>query len=301
MDKNQQQTKFKVDELQKFYIEFNNSKNEILNKLKSSQDSLPTGIDNDILELKKKFNDNSMFLVAYDKDSYIKSLDDIDKEIINVKERLNPKRKFKFSSKQQKNEEKEEKLEKEKEKKEINLFSNEDYYISNIENQTIVLSEDILKNKKNLIIEKIFSSILIFQSGFKSVFVKNINNSTIFIPGISGGSHFTSIINSKIYLSTHQLRIHQSENTIFSVIVNSNPIIEHCHQVSFSNLKKDISFSSKEDEVLFENILKESNLYDIDNRFYNIHDFQWLKNEKSPNYIVDYEENNEKLLVKLTN
>ena len=38
-------------------------------------------------------------------------------------------------------------------------------------------------------------------------------------------------------LITHQLRIHKTFQTLFSILVSSNPIIEDCSDLMFSSLK----------------------------------------------------------------
>lgn len=232
-----------------------------------------------------------MYLVSHDVQNYLKYFEDINKEVTNIKEKLNPKKKFKFSTR--KNEiiqiQKPEIIESTQENSKENgtksdlIYSKEDLVISNVDSATIRIDESMVTGKFNLLIDNVNNSRIIIPFNFKSLFAKNIQNSTIVVGGISGGSHLTDINNSMVYLSSHQLRIHQSNNTNFVVLVNSKPIIEHCSQIKFSDI---ISYLDDKCKNKILELIKLSELNVEVNMFSEVQDFQWLKSEKSPNFDV---------------
>ena len=118
---------------------------------------------------------------------------------------------------------------------------------------------------------------------FKSFYIKNISNCSIFIGSVSGGCHINNIEDSNIYVACHQLRIHSTKNTKFYVLINSNPIIEKSNNIIFHPLK--ISYS------LFSKNITDANINVNNNMWNQVQDFQWLKKEKSPNF--EYDDNND--------
>ena len=295
---------FNVLELRQYYSTFiekhNMIKGNLIEKKQiisiENKDSVNiiNEIESEIQQLKDDFQNNAMFLIAYDKQNYIKLLDELDSELTIIKEILNPKKKFKFSKKSEVVKKQNVNQNENKSKESISIYTKDDLVVSNLENTIKIYNSQELEDKKNLIIENIQNSEIYIYSAFKSLFAKNICNSKIFIGGIAGGSHMTSIIESQIYLSTHQLRIHDSKNTLFAVIVNSNPIIENSSSLIFSDLIKEID---AENITKLKLILSQVNINEDNNNYINVQDFQWLKQEKSPNFTIK-EEYKEKLVIK---
>ncbi len=101
------------------------------------------------------------------------------------------------------------------------------------------------------------------------VHMSNIESSIILIGPITGPAFLNHIRNSKIVISSHQLRIHETHDTDFYIHVGSRAIIENCKNVifapyawSYPNLTPfaDINWTS-------------------------VDDFNWLsQGEKSPNW-----------------
>ena len=106
-------------------------------------------------------------------------------------------------------------------------------------NAKIILNKSELLEKNSVLLENIENCEIYILYNLKALYVKNISNSKIFIGSVSGGTHITDSINCCFYLITHQLRIHQSHNTNFNIIISSNPILEDCTQLVFSSLKID--------------------------------------------------------------
>ena len=112
----------------------------------------------------------------------------------------------------------------------------EDYIISNKQDCKIIVKEEEVIGKNNLIIENIKNCTIIALFSFKACYLKNISSSLFYIGSVGGGSHITNINNCEVNLATHQLRIHEAIKTNFNVIVMSNPIIEHCSDLNFKKL-----------------------------------------------------------------
>lgn len=284
---------FSVDESHKYYNNFRKQYNSLEEEIKvmisdnskeisSNAKEKSSNIEKKISQLKEDFQNNSMFLVAYDRHTYLKSFEELDKLLNSLNDIITPKKKFKFSSKAKNsiaNKETETNGIKENSNK-CNIYSDEDLVLKDVSNKTLILKEQDLQNKKNLIIENVKECKIYALFAFKSFFAKNILNSHVYVGSVSGGSHVTLINDSEIYLGTHQMRIHESFNTIYSILVNSNPIIEHCSKLKFIALDKCIVYPKMNE------IMKDSGLDFKANKYENIQDFQWLKQEKSPNFEV---------------
>lgn len=111
----------------------------------------------------------------------------------------------------------------------LNL-SEKDLLIENLVNETIVINET---TKQNLLLQSLTNCKIIIEVPFKSLFANGLSNCTLLLGVIAGGAHLTKVTDSTIKLCTHQLRIHESKNTLFSVLTRSSPIIEHCSSLTF--------------------------------------------------------------------
>ena len=222
-----------------------------------------------------------MFLVPHDKDKYLKYFEKISGYISSLKEKMNPKKKFKFSNRKDKVEIKKEDIIITTETK--NVYSVEDLVLCNLNDTKKVITPLEITGKKNIIIENLNKAIIIIPFTVKSLFAKNVKDSKIFIAAVDGGSHITNFHYCEVYICTHQLRIHDSDNNHFSILTNSKPIIEKCCNFEFSNIFRKFN---NEELVMY---LKNSNLKIEDNKWEEIQDFQWLKTEESPNYKLNRE------------
>jgi hypothetical protein len=181
-------------------------------------------------------------------------LDNLTKKYNEFKEKILPKKKFAFSNKNSAKTLSNNVIKNEKittTKNEINLIENtnnkDEIVISNKSDEKIIFSLEDVNNRNSLFLENLNNCEVYILFNFKALYAKEIKNCKLFVGSISGGSHITDCIDSSIFLITHQLRIHKTHNTNFSIIVSSNPIIEDCTGLIFSNLK--IKYTN------FENIL----------------------------------------------
>ena len=248
---------------------------------------------NDIVEkIKNERNDfyNLIdFLANYDKTLYAKMYEELLDKVGKVKLKLFPKKKFAFSSKVARktnnnnntcNACDSSSTTTTTEVQTTQQHDEHDLIIKDVNNTTItyMYGDTTLINKNNLMLENISNAVIYVLSHVKCCFAKNITNTTIVIGSVSGGSHFTSCTNCNIHIATHQLRIHNTTTTNFYVMINSKPIIEHSTNNTFYPLK--ISYTGYTDNI------RKANIDINDNKYNQVQDFQWLKQERSPNFDV---------------
>jgi len=233
--------------------------------------------------------------VSYDKQNYLDILEKTAKYYNEIKEKLNPRKKFAFSSKTSHHnntnfkreivnvtvtkEQKIEETEKHSEEEIIKTVSNtneNDLLLKNKSNEKIILKQEEFKGKNNLIIENIQNCEIYVLFNFKACYIKNLNNSKIYLGSINGGTHINDSNNCQFYLATHQLRIHKTHQTLFSIIVSSNPIIEDCTNLIFSSLN--VTYKDLDQNLTSAGLTKERNKWNA------VLDFKWHKKEKSPNF-----------------
>ena len=283
--------KFTIPEIQKYYEETTAKLSEIdalLDTLSEEGKSLSDkekaakldAITEKVKLHREEFYNVMEFLPGHDKLAYSKKYEEKLERVSQLKNELIPKKKFAFSSKNKTKENKGVKPQEAKSypSKITNSFNETDLIIKDFLDQEKKFTAEEVKNKNNIIIENITNCTLYLLFNFKACYIKNINNCKIYIGSVSGGTHITNADDSFIYLITHQLRIHQSKQNHFFILINSNPIIEHCTRNVFSPLR--IKYSNSDE------ILKLSGVDESKNKFDQVQDFQWLKQEKSPNFEV---------------
>lgn len=280
--------KFTIAEAQEYYkktIEITKRIDELISDLETKANTLNDeekhkGIDNIINKIKEErgnFYNLIEFLPNYDKALYAKMYEERLEKVDALKNKFFPKKKFAFSKKiGQKPKQDIKKEEKAVETKaQAQQEDKDDLVIKNIMKEIIVKKDE---NKNNVIIENISDSSIYLLFNYKACYLKTLKNCKIYVGSVSGGSHITDCDNCEIYLITHQLRIHQTINSKFFVMINSNPIIEKSEKNIFYPLK--IEYKGYEDNILKAKIDPNNNKWD------QIQDFQWLKKEKSPNFEV---------------
>ena len=289
--------KFTIAEIRQYYTETVAKLKEIdtmLEKLESEASSKTDKEKKDTLEAitskiklyREDFFNVMEFLPGYDKLQYSKNYEEELEKVNNLKNKLFPKKKFAFSKANKKHNENKDKEKKETEqkqdetnKKEINEISGTDLVIKDLNNSKKTYTQEEIKGKNNIIMENINGCDIYLLFDFKACYINNCTKCNIFLGSVSGGTHITHCSESKIYLMTHQLRVHQTTKTHFYVLINSNPIIEHSKENVFHPLK--IKYND------YENNLKVSGLDKNNNKWNQVQDFQWLKKDKSPNFETD--------------
>lgn len=90
----------------------------------------------------------------------------------------------------------------------------------------------------------------------------DLTDTVVVAPGIGGSVHITNCKNCRFLLGCKQLRIHETFDTDFYVIIASGPIIEDCDRVRFAPGG------------------------DNPGPWDQVKDFKWLKSERSPHWAV---------------
>lgn len=190
-------------------------------------------------------------------------MDNLTKKYNDYKERIAPKKRFAFSNKTAAKNTSDISIKIE----EVSSTTNETQFlentknkdeivISNKSNEKIIFTREDVKDRNSLFLENLKDCEVYILFNFKALYAKEIKGSKLYLGSISGGSHITDCIDSNIFLITHQLRIHKTHNTNFSIIVSSNPIIEDSTGLIFSNLK--IKYRDFENNLL---VIKQSLVY----------------------------------------
>lgn len=108
---------------------------------------------------------------------------------------------------------------------------------------------------------------MISHGNFKALHIQNVSFSTIHVvQAIEGALHMTTCHDVELEACSHQLRIHTSTALKIHAKVQSGPILEDCHDVTF--------YATCKDDVV-----------------YDTKDFCWLRNGvPSPNFCITLEE-----------
>jgi hypothetical protein len=54
----------------------------------------------------------------------------------------------------------------------------------------------------------------------------NLKNCFLYVGDVAGAAHIMECDNCEIYVAAHQIRIHQSSETDFYIVVATHPIVE---------------------------------------------------------------------------
>jgi len=148
--------------------------------------------------------------------------------------------------------------------------------INNKENETITLNQNDLDASFKL--NNLKNCTIYLNGKLKALFMNTLTNCKIFVGIVEGATFFDKIENCEFHVIAHQIRIHNTRNSKFFLFVTSKPIIEHSTGLSFSKYAHSYADLDK--------IFKESEFDGKENLYYDVQDFNWLKQEKSPNFTV---------------
>lgn len=101
-----------------------------------------------------------------------------------------------------------------------------------------------------------------------ALYVNDLRQSVIIAPPIAGSVHVTGAKDSLIVVNCHQLRMHDSERCTVLLHSGTNPIIEHCTDISFGEYPEELM---GDDDFEVPQVIQ-------------VQDFDWLRPEPSPNW-----------------
>ena len=158
------------------------------------------------------------------------------------------------------------------------------YTLNEIEGDNIVLkSEDDvihLHAIRSSVVFMYIQIVCVYSSDKpkKSVHLSDIESSVVFICHVDGSVLAHRITNSIIMVSCTQFRVHDSENCLLSLNIPNHPVIEHCNNLTFSNLTQDVS------DILDIDTMKWD---EMKNQYDQVRDFNWFQTTPSPHWGVN--------------
>lgn len=151
------------------------------------------------------------------------------------------------------------------------------------ENQTLRLAGDDLGSHGFSVVD-CRDCVVYLHGALLALQLRNLERCTVIVVGqIKGATMMFGLVDCVVCLVSNQIRIHDSVRSTFRLHVRSNPIIEHCTELKFGPLcpKNIDQLSSDEVEVLETDI----NTLGGQNELWGVvHDFNWLKDDQSPNW-----------------
>ena len=229
-------------------------------------------LKNKVAEISDFLNSSVHFLNSYTILSCQQKITQLLEEINNVQASFAPRKKFAFSKRAAK---------KEEIQVESNIVSKEiTITIEGIQDQnnvTITKQDLELKDLNCYQLKNISNSRIYLLGRLKAIHILNLVNCEIYIGPVAGAAHITECTNCIIYVAAHQIRIHKSANTDFYIFVATNPIVENVKNVRFAPYT--MSYKGI-DEHLNYCALEGENKWD------QVQDFKWLKQEKSPHWDI---------------
>lgn len=170
------------------------------------------------------------------------TLSQMNDEVLDNKTRALPKKKFAFVRKGNKAKKNTAPANNEEEKKQESTTTSQSILNNSLGNHLLIKDQyhtEIRKTaqeyegKENVIVEGLENVTLYLPFGIKCLYVKNVVDCIIYVGAVSGASFINEAKNCRIYLRSHQIRIHHSHKVDFYLVARSNPIIEHCDELKF--------------------------------------------------------------------
>ncbi|EGR29004.1 tubulin-specific chaperone c, putative [Ichthyophthirius multifiliis] len=283
--KNDEQLKDPREKILTIQKEFRSQYDLLQNMLKQFNKET-SSINEYFLEFKKLkdlFLQTNYALTTFDKQQYKEQLEKLEKTIFQAKEIAQPRTKFRFSQQINKNSTKQN--QESQQIQHFKDFSEDIPGFSNIEDQKIIVEDINNNNQYNLTrtckLLNIKNSQIFLNDIFDTIYIKNIKNSQIFIGPVKFSVLIDNCENSELSIASHQIRIHNSKQTVFNIFSTSKSIIENCTQVNFKQYNHSY--------LNFEKDFYSSGMKGKNNLWQEIQDFDWLKQEKSPNFTYIYE------------
>ena len=111
----------------------------------------------------------------------------------------------------------------------------------------------------------------------KMLFMRNIRNCKLNLAPSENSIMLIGSRDSEINMVAQQIRIHDSFDVTFGVYTNSKLIIEGSSRLKFK------TYSAEKELMVKSGILGKDNLWQ------EVQDFNWIKQEQSPNFELVYE------------
>ncbi|CAG8450574.1 792_t:CDS:2 [Ambispora gerdemannii] len=238
---------------QKFQVEREAITNDIASLSNTTTTSIIAKQCDNILErinnLEKKLTEATIYLPSYDQrqlSSQIKSMID---ELNKQRARLAPKQKFSFKSRKA-------------------FLTVNSYLSSSVSSRRIDFQlTDLTNCVVNLVSKKI---------SIGAIHIRGLKNSVMLVGPVGSSVLIHDCERCVFVVGCHQFRMHTSKKMTIYLHVTSHPIIEDCHDIQFAPYTLSIDGLDK----MFEAVKLESNI----NHYDKVEDFNWLRQQASPNW-----------------
>ena len=118
--------------------------------------------------------------------------------------------------------------------KSVDIFSHSDIHIILPSSAAHATSSGSLTNLRHCIVDMSVPTSM--GQPFAGLTIKSVRQSLLLCGNVSGAAHITDVHDSVILVTTRQFRMHQCQNCIVYLHVNSRPIIEDCAGIQFAPL-----------------------------------------------------------------
>lgn len=239
-------------------------------------------INKQILLLNHIIVDAKIYLTSYEMKTCSNKLTELTEHCNTLEAKLLPRKKFGFRKlEKSKPKEQGDKIEQSESKDNVDFVKStpqhegeKDIGFYNRSNETLILPNEEI-HRKPVSLSNIDACVVKVDGNASTIHMNNIRRSKIYLGPVSNSVFIENCSNSTLHLACHQLRMHTSDNCKVYLHVGSRPIIEHCKGIGFApafHIDKDL--------------FQESGLDDGKNHWDEVDDFNWLSEEKSPNWFV---------------
>jgi len=199
------------------------------------------------------------------------AIDDRQKEIA-------PKKKFRFSRRKKQGKKKKEKEEVVMKAVDLSKYQTGKEIQIKDQNVAVIYKPPGSINGSDLVISNLRNCTVSICDNVGALRINNVSHCKIYVGPIATSMILHEIEHSTVMIATRQCRIHSATETDFYLQVNSDPIIEHSHSVRFGPY----SFAYPELSSQFE-----SSGLNLDvNLWNNVKDFNWHRQQHSPNWVL---------------
>jgi hypothetical protein len=159
-----------------------------------------------------------------------------------------------------------------------------------IEKEKVLAPIDYTRNPElqvapddDILISNCEDALICFCCVSGAVYFKNLTNCRVLMGPVSGSAFLQNCKNCTFVIAARQVRIHTSTSCDFYLYTRSDPIIEHCTNIRVAPYAFD-----------YDHIDQHFSMAQFDRNqnqeWSKVKDFNWLKQEQSPNWSVIPEE-----------
>jgi len=273
-------------EVDAFLEKFNRTEREVNQRLKeiTKETLTPDFFDNlkgSHASMVNDIGESGRALPGYLLEVCRRKTDELRKEINKKEKEVAPKSKFKFARKKKVG--KKTKIEsKAKEAFNLSEFVSGDEITIKDKNLETIYKEPGSINGSDVVLTNLQNCTVSICDNVGALRMNNVSHCKLYIGPVSSSMLVDKISYSTVVVAIRQCRIHTASNTDFYLQVNSDPIIEHSQNVRFGPY----CFEYPELDAHF----SKSSLDRSTNTWFQVKDFNWHRQQHSPNWTVIPEE-----------